>query len=125
MLSIDFITKAKKRVKAGNNFIGYLQGDQFIKPVYGSKHQLKCPPAWAIDAEVFDQEVKPCASEIVIFDRETGSRYIASVKNFDAKRKSIDRGFGRQYYLPLSYWKLERADSRQLNLLSWGDADVS
>jgi hypothetical protein len=120
MLIIDSITKEKRIVKAGNNYIGYLQGNQFIKPVDGSKHQLKCPPAWAIDAEVFDREVKPHASEIVILDRKTGNRYLASVHSFDVKKKSLNRGYGRQYYLPLSCWKLERADSGQLSLMSWG-----
>jgi len=121
MLSIDCSTKEKRPVKAGSKVIGYIQNQQFIKPVDGSKHQLRCPPAWAIDAEVFDREVKSLASEIVILDKETGNRYIASVHSFDVKKKLIERGFGRQYYLTLSYWKLERADSGQLNLLSWGE----
>jgi hypothetical protein len=120
MLNVDSTTKQKKVVKAGNNYIGYLKGDQFIKPVDGSKHQLKCPPAWAIDADVFEKEIKPYASEIVIIDRETGNRYLASVAVFDAKKKSLDRGFGRQYYLTLSFWKLEQPDCKQLSLISWG-----
>jgi hypothetical protein len=118
MLNNDCIIE-KTRIKAGNNYIGYLQGNQFIKPVDGSKHQLRCPPAWAIDAEVFDREVKPYASEIVILDRETGVRFLTSVRYFDTNKRMLNRGFGKQYYLPLSRWKLERADSGQLNLF-WG-----
>lgn len=114
------ITKEKRIVKVNNTIIGYIQNSQFIKPVNGSKHQLKCPPAWAIDANVFDNEVKPCASQIVILDRETSNRYITSVHTFDSNKKQLDRGFGLQYYLTLRHWKVEQSDARQLNLFAMG-----
>lgn len=37
---------------------GQLQGDVFIKPVVGSRHMLRTPRAWAIDAELYD-EIRP------------------------------------------------------------------
>ncbi len=67
----------KKTVKVGNKIIGYLEGDKFIKPVIGSKHKLKYPPAWAIDAYAFDNEIEPNAIEIVIQDKELGLEYHA------------------------------------------------
>jgi hypothetical protein len=119
MLDTHSIIKDKKPVRVNNTVIGYIQNSQFIKSVDGSKHMLRCPPAWAIDAEAFDNEIKSHVSEIIIQDRETGNRYITSVLNFDKRKKAIERGFGKQYYLPLSDWKVEQSNSQQLNLLGW------
>ena len=53
--------KRKAAIKVGDRVVGYLEGngdkDKFTKSVVGSKHRLRCPPAWAIDAEVFDKEI--------------------------------------------------------------------
>jgi hypothetical protein len=120
MLNIDCNTKEKRIIKVNHKVIGYIENSQFVKPVEGSKHQLKCPPAWAIDAEIFDREVMPNSSEIVIVDKENGNHYVTTTQNFDAKKKPLNRGFGRQYYLPLCFWKLEKPGSEQLSLLVWG-----
>ena len=119
MLCNYYCSINKKAVKVGNKTIGYLSRDRFIKPVIGSKHRLKCPPAWAIDAQVFDSEVMLYATEIVIKDKETGNEYHASVDKFNRLKGELDRGFGRQYFLTLNHWE-ERGDGhRQLSL--WKD----
>ena len=98
--------------------IGRFDKNKFIKEVYGSKHRLKYPPAWAIDAEAFDREIKPNATEIVIIDKETSTKYYVSVETFDRLKGELDRGFGRQYFLTLNCWKEEGNGHKQLTL--WG-----
>ncbi len=117
MASVYSTTKTeKKTVMVEGKVIGQIQGDKFVKPVVGSKHRLRCPPAWAIDARAFDEQIKPSASMIIIEDRETQQHYHASVATFDKLKGEFDRGFGRQYYLTLTHWTVEGNGHQQLRL---------
>lgn len=119
MLNVYSNTKRRRLIKVGNKVVGHLEGSRFIKSVIGSIHRLRCPPAWAIDAEVFDSQVKTNATEFLIVDRETRLEYHCSVKTFDRLKGELDRGFGRQYYLTLNHWTIEGNGHKQLTL--WGD----
>lgn len=109
----------RKVVKIENKIIGCLEGNKFIKSVLGSKHQLKYPPAWAIDSNAFDTEIKPNATAMVVIDKEKDIKYFVSTDSFDRLKGTLDRGFGRQYFLTLNYWQVEENGNRQLSL--WGD----
>lgn len=111
-------TKGRRVVKVENRVIGYLKGNAFIKTVIGSKHQLRKPPAWAIDAETYEREIRPSAAELVIIDKESGITYSASVQTFDRLKGELDRGFGRQYFLTLKHWEVRGNGHHQLSL--WG-----
>jgi len=74
----------------------------------GSKHQLREPPAWAIDADAFDEWVKPNAREIIVTDTEAKIRYKVLTETFDRLKQEMDRGFGRQYFLVLAHWTKEK-----------------
>jgi len=120
MLNVYSNTKERKLVKVGEKIVGYIEGRKFIKSVTGSKHKLRCPLAWAIDAEVFDREVEPNATEIVIIDKETGIKYHVSVETFDRLKGELDRGFGRQYFLMLNHWQVESNGNGHKQLSLWG-----
>lgn len=81
----------------------------FIKDVFGSRHMLRQPMAWAIDADIFDRVIVPNCISIHIVDKETGTKYVASVKTFSEKKQVINRGYGKQYLLELIYWQPQRA----------------
>lgn len=100
-------TKNRVPVRAGDKVIGVIEETTFVKPVYGSRHRLRTPSAWAIDAVAFDAQVKPYAKEIIIWDRESGTKYRASVEHFDRQKRSLSRGFGLQYFLVLSEWEVQ------------------
>lgn len=105
MVHINFITnKNKEMVRIGNKTIGYVENNTFIKPVIGSKHQLRQPPAWGIDAGAFDERVKSRVSLFIILDRETGLEYQTSIETFNKHCFRFNRGFGDQYALSLKYW---------------------
>lgn len=91
-------------IRVKNKTIGFLEHGCFLKPVIGSKHMLREPPAWAIDADAFDNWVKPNAKEIIVTDTEAEIRYRVSVETFDRLKVELDRGHGRQYFLTLNYW---------------------
>ena len=95
-------------VRVKNRTIGFIENGCFLKPVVGSKHQLREPPAWAIDAEAFDEWVKPNAREIIVTDTEAKIRYRVPVETFDRLKQELDRGFGRQYFLTLAHWIKEK-----------------
>ena len=118
MVRVYSNTKEKRLVKVGDKVVGCFEGDKFIKSVIGSRHKLRCPPAWAIDAEAFDREVKPKATKIIIEDKETGLEYHCLVENFDNLKSELDRGFGRQYLLTLKHWEVRGNEHHQLSL--WG-----
>ena len=103
--------------------IGYLEGDTFVKRVDGSKHRLQKPPGWAVDARAYDEDIRTRATTFRVEDRETGEVFEASVAYFDEHKGEFDRRWGRQYYLPLSRWRVHRNGNgnrcRQLSL--WGD----
>ena len=113
---MTFINSTTKRpVKVGNKIIGYQEDNQFKKYVKGSKHQLRQPPAWAIDAHAFDTEIKPLSKIFTVKDTETGQEYYCSIETFDRLKGVIDRGFGRQYFLTLNHWKVN-GNGQQLSL---------
>ena len=103
------VSRFKKAVKLENKIIGWLHGGVFYKSVIGAKHRLRYPPAWAIQADVFDEQVKPFATEIVIWDKESDIKYRTSVKHFDEHKDILDRGYGEQYCLLLEDWEIERS----------------
>ena len=93
------------RTKSGRQ-AGRIENRIFIKELYGSKHMLRCPIAWAIDADIFDSVISNLCDFIHVIDRENGKRYAVSVKTFREFKGVLDRGYGKQYYLDLVYWRV-------------------
>ena len=89
--------------------IGQINDRHFLKDVYGSKHMLHKPMAWAIDADIFDRVIAHNCHTIRITDRETRTRYDVSVKVFRENCQTLDRGHGKQYFLELIYWQARKA----------------
>lgn len=89
----------------------------FTKTVQGSRHMLHTPRAWALDAGIYDS-LRPRVRQIVVTDKDSGYTYTASREVFDLFGGVIDRGFGRQRYLPLDKWQVTRpGEPKQLTFL--------
>ena len=67
-------------------------------------HQLQRPPAWAADVDALDQARAAGASQVEIFDRDTGATYAADLADFYRRGVTVNRGHGSQLALPLAYW---------------------
>ena len=113
---VNQVMEHSNMVKVGNKRVGEIVSKSFIKRVIGSKHMLKAPRAWAIDAGVFENVIKPNCSEIIIKDAESGWIYQVSMEVFDAFKGTLDRGFGKQYFLTIGYWQLAIDDTMNINL---------
>lgn len=88
-----------------NKIIGTLDNGVFTKTVYGSKHKLLSPPAWAIDSYVFDHVLKGRCKVIIIVDRDDFNRqYKVPFATFDSNKQETRRGFGKQYFLTMDWW---------------------
>ena len=87
--------------------VGTIDGRVFTKYVHGSKHMLRQPAAWAIDADVFDRVIVPNALTMKYIDLDTHRVYTCSVNTFITLRKELDRGHNRQYYLELVHWNVK------------------
>jgi len=99
--------------------IGFSDGVVFKKTVEGSKHLLKCPPAIAIDAVAYENDIAPTHERIEVKDVETDRLYSISIEAFERNKEEMDRGHGRQYFVRLRYWRCEsRNGAKQLAL--WG-----
>lgn len=85
---------------------GFIDGETYTRHVSGSKHMLRKPQAWCFDADSFDKLIRPSCRQIVVEDLETRKRYHSTMVNFIAERGEIDRGYGRQYFMILSKWRL-------------------
>lgn len=90
--------------------IGKLTTDDrvFHKRVRGSKHMLREPIGWSIDSDVIYILEKLGCSEIEIFDVESGITYTVDFTEFLAIAIPINRGYGEQLALPLTYWQYEK-----------------
>lgn len=92
--------------------IGEIEGKTFFKNVVRANHQLRQPPAWAIDAGVINKLILLKVQEIVLVVRDEGNqRYTSSLSNFTRHCITLDRKHGKQYALTLNRWTKE--DNRQ------------
>lgn len=75
--------------------------------VYGSRHMMRRPHGWALDAASLAQAEGYGADLVQLTDQETGSVYRASISLIKEKGLQINRGYGRQICLPLEFWEVD------------------
>lgn len=92
-------------IKVNNKVVGQVIGDKFTKKIKGSKHFLRVPPAISFDMQSLKDAYKGGATSVAVLDTETGDSYFASLLDVYALGTMIDRGYGKQIFLPLEYWK--------------------
>jgi len=99
-------------------FVYSIKNRYLFKKVQKSKHFLESPEAIAIDKDIFKKSIK--TGHIVgvrVYEIEHGVTYTASLENFILNSILIDRGFGEQYALPLTYWEKEGKEYDKVRLL--------
>jgi hypothetical protein len=100
---------------------GILRGGWLVKRVDSSKHQLRRPPAWAIDEEHFAELQRRGALGVELTD-ERGQVWRATLDTFEQHGFAFNRGHGEQVALPLGFWRVESKEARQLELFPAGAA---
>lgn len=96
------------------NVIGVVIDDTFHKRVNSSKHFLRKPPAIAFDERSILDAEKLGASKLMVHDKDTKRRYMASYKEFALNSFEVNRGFGKQQALPIAYWRV--LDPKQMTM---------
>ena len=71
-----------------------------------SHHFLHTPPAIAWDLTALEDARQRGVVRCEVRDRESGRVYSTSLEAFYAKGFQLDRGYGQQLALPLSYWRV-------------------
>jgi hypothetical protein len=83
----------------------------FHKHVKGSVHQLRQPPAWALDAQSLADAKEAGATSVHLHDSETRQTFIEPVTLIEDKGWTFDRGWGRQIGLTVEHWHVEGEDA--------------
>jgi hypothetical protein len=104
------------RIQVAGKVIGHVAGDTLHKTVRSSKHQLRCPPAWALDCHSLDDAERLGAQRVEIQDLDSGQTYTASIPLIRQFGFTLDRGWGKQIALPLQLWTCHSTKAQQLRL---------
>ncbi|GAP05908.1 hypothetical protein ATHL_00749 [Anaerolinea thermolimosa] len=96
--------------------VASLCGTVLRKRVRASVHQLRQPPAWAVDADILRKAMADGAQVVEIEDTETGRVFVTGIRAFELCGFCFNRGFGEQVALPLKFWRVEVVDARQPSL---------
>lgn len=96
---------------------GYRIHNQVLeKHADGQAHMLHEPRGWAVQASVFDYHKDEIAA-VAIEDARSGICYQITTEAFNRVKIPLDRGLGEQYAIPLKYFHLSCANTKQLALL--------
>ncbi len=98
-----------------HHIIGDIDHGEFYKQIRGSKHLLRNPePAIAIDAFAYDSIISKHANGMVVKDMESLDKYCITTKLFTMNRQPLDRGHGKQYFVPLRLWTVNTTPQGRL-----------
>lgn len=101
------------KILIGNQIVGEVKNSVFSKRVHSSRHFLKKPASIAFSIETIEQAKSKGATKVEITDLDTGKIYTVSMELLLEKGFEIDRGFGLQIALPLSYWQINEAPEKK------------
>ena len=113
---------ARQELRAANGKVAaWVTGDALCKQIDGSKHILRKPHGIAFDRDILHGAEAAGAVRVWIRDRETGDVYRAELAAFWRYGVKLNRGFGDQVVLPMTFWCVQRAgEPVQLSLLRGG-----
>jgi len=113
----------KRLVKLSDGrVVGWIEGETFIRPVVGSKHQLRQPPAWGLDIEILLDAEFQGANRVEIRDSESRRNYIATIGLIWKNGFVFNRGHNEQIGLPLRLWKVKCNGNGCRQLRLWEDS---
>lgn len=100
----------------GRRWVGKVIGNRFIKTIDLSEHLLLEPKGIGFDDSTLVDAKQAGATLAEIHDRNSQKVFYAPISTIQTKGIPIDRGWGIQTVLQLSYWSLEPPEE-QLRLL--------
>lgn len=97
-------------IRVRYRIVGYVKGDEFYKNVRGSAHFLHNPRAIAFDISSLEDARDYGAKCVHIYDSERRMSYYALISTIFEKGFRIDRGYGEQIALLMTYWDRKKAN---------------
>ena len=94
----------------GGKYSGRVSNGTFHRKVDKTRHQLRVPPAWAMDKSVLTRAEQAGAKAIRFHDPRTKEAWVVSVEHFKAHGIPFNRGHGWQIMLPLRFWTEKNED---------------
>ena len=85
-------------------YLGEIDNGYIQKHVRASVDMLKKPIGWTWDKRVIEFAEKKRIQNFAIVDDETTNIYLALLSDFRKYGKPIDRGFGKEIFLPIKHW---------------------
>jgi len=99
---------------------GFVAGRIWAKTAQASRHQLRRPPAWALDVQDLAAAERLGVELVVVKDQESGRCFWASIATIRRRGLSLDRGHGRQIALPLRWWASSPGEALRLGQAEGG-----
>jgi hypothetical protein len=89
----------------GKHVAGFVRENIFRKELHTS-NQLRTPPGWSIEADIFDMLKRYGVTVIQIKDKDTRKLYVVSRATFEENCLDVNRGTGPHKALALPFWKV-------------------
>ncbi len=116
-LQPDYSTRGAVFYNGRGQVVGRVVAGWLRKRVASTKHQLRQPPAWCVDADHLDHLEAIGGVGVLLVD-EHGTEWPATIDAFRQYGIPIDRGHGVQVALPLARWR--RTVAGQLSMFAEG-----
>ncbi len=91
---------------------GRVTGDVWHKTVRRSVHQLRKPPAWAVDLADLERAERYGIVWLELYETEQGVTYRASLQTVREHGQVFDYGYGQQILLPLEHWQADEPEPK-------------
>ena len=101
----------RKDIYVGRKVVGYVEDGIFFKSVQGSKHFLRKPPAICFDVSTLNTARSSWATQVRVYDKESGLVYVAPLENIERYGFKFNRGFGNQIGLVMEQWETEEPNA--------------
>lgn len=100
-------------VYVGKHVVGQVIRGTFYKAVSGKLHFLRNPPAICSDKSALADAVRYGATKMIVTDKDTGTRYFATVATIHKYGFTVNRGAGEQVGLTLNRWTVLSTQENQ------------
>lgn len=92
----------------GEGVVGEIRDGVFHKSAYESKHMLRKPLSWCFDKASIDNNLD-LIQTVQIRARDTEKVYSISIRRFFQYAGTLNRGHGKQYFVPIAHWSVTEA----------------
>jgi len=83
--------------------VGSINESGIFTKIVKASNMLRSPKAWCFDVSTIDNTSPPIKGLKIIVE-DTKTEYEVGINKFRKHAGTLDRGYGKQYYLTLEHW---------------------